>query len=334
MNNLFEMIANAQGGNAVNNLARQYGLSPDQAQSAIEALLPALSMGMQHKAQSADGLESLLQSFGGGQHEAFHDADGDGIPDDATPLGNEVLGQVFGTKDVSRAVAQQASFMSGVPAGILKQMLPVVASMVMGGMFKSAMGNGLGGLVGQVVQGGLGSVLGGLFGGAQQPQQQSGGGLGDLLGSMLGGQKAPPPQPQGGGLGDLLGSMLGGAKQAPPPQPQGGGLGDLLGSMLGGAKQAPPPQPQGGGLGDLLGQMMGGGRQAPQQAPQQANPLDSLLGGIFGNKGAQQQMPQQLDPLTQGLDMLKGMFQPGVNSSQQYQDSLAQIFRDKQNSGY
>jgi hypothetical protein len=355
MNNLFEMIANAQGGNAINNLANQYGLSPDQAQSAIEALLPALSMGMQQKAQSADGLETLLQSFGGGQHAAFHDADGDGIPDDATPFGNDVLGQVFGSKDVSRAVAQQASFMSGVPAGILKQMLPVIASMVMGGMFKSAMGNGLGGLVGQVVQGGLGSVLGGLLGGGQQqqpqgglldsilgggrqmPQQQpQGGGLGDLLGQMMGGgRQAPPPQPQGGGLGDLLGQMMGGAKQAPPPQPQGGGLGDLLGQMMGGAKQAQPPQPQGGGLGDLLGQMMGGGRQAPQQAPQSSNPLDSLLGGIFGNGGQQQQqMPQQLDPLTQGLDMLKGMFQPGVNANQQYQDSLAEIFRNKQNSGY
>jgi hypothetical protein len=200
MMNLFEMMTQAQGGNAVNNMARQFGLAPDQAQSAMEALLPAFSTGLQRQAQSADGLQNLMQMFGGGQYASFHDADGDGIPDNAQEQGNDILGQLFGGKEVSRAVAAQASAISGVSDSILKQMLPVMASMLMGGLFKGAMGNGLGGLMGQAMQGGLGGMMGQMM--SQPPQQQAGGGL------------------FGGLLGNLMGGMLGGGRQQPPPQPQ------------------------------------------------------------------------------------------------------------------
>jgi hypothetical protein len=330
MNNLFDMINGAQGGNAVDNLARQYGLSPDQAHGAIEALLPALSMGMQRQSQSVNGLEGLLQSFGGGQHNEFFDADGDGIPDNAVEGGNNVLAQLFGSKDVSRAVAQEASLMSGVSSTILKQMLPVIASMVMGGMFKSAMGNGLGGLVGQAMQGGLGGLLGSVLGGGQQQQQQQpqGGMLDNILGQMMGGgqRQQQQQQQQSGGLGDLLGGMLGGNRQAPPPPQQQGGLGDLLGGLLGGNRQAPPPpQQQSGGLGDLLGGMLGGSRQAPQQQQQSGGNISDMLSGMLGG-GQQAQPPQTTDALSAGLDMLKGMFQTGKQTNQGYQNNLESIF--------
>jgi hypothetical protein len=197
MMNLFEMMMQAQGGNAVNNMARQFGLAPDQAQKAMEALLPAFSTGLQRQTENPDGLQGLLQMFGGGQYAGFHDADGDGIPDTAQNQGNDILGQLFGGKEVSRAVAAQASAMSGVSDAILKQMLPVMASMLMGGLFKSAMGNGLGGLMGQAMQGGFGNMMGG-----QTPHNQQDGG-------MLGGM-----------LGSIFGGMLGGGRPQPQPQPQ------------------------------------------------------------------------------------------------------------------
>ncbi len=49
--NLFEMMQQAQGGQAMQNLSRQYGLSPKQTQAAIDALLPAFSMGLQRQTQ-------------------------------------------------------------------------------------------------------------------------------------------------------------------------------------------------------------------------------------------------------------------------------------------
>jgi hypothetical protein len=202
MMNLFEMMMQAQGGNAVNNMARQFGLAPEQAQNAMEALLPAFSTGLQQQAATPNGMEGLLRMFGGGQYQGFHDADGDGIPDEAEAQGNDILGQLFGGKEVSRAVAAQASAASGVSDAIMKQMLPVMASMLMGGMFKGAMNNGLGGLMGQAMQGGLGGMLGQMTGGGQPQQQQAGGGL------------------MGGLLGNLMGGMMGGGRSQPQPQPQ------------------------------------------------------------------------------------------------------------------
>jgi hypothetical protein len=229
MNNLIEMMMQAQGGNAMQNMARQFGLAPEQAQSAVESLLPAFQMGLQNQTQTPDGLQSLIQMFGGGQHADTFDADGDGIPDNAVEQGNDVLGQLFGNKDVSRAVAAHAEATSGVSSAIIKQMLPVVASMLMGGMFKGAMGNGLGGLLGNAMQGGLGNMMGGMLGGGQQPQAANpmgglmGGMLGNLFGGLLGGGKpapAPAPDPMMAGL-DMLKGMFQTGQQVQQTQMDG-----------------------------------------------------------------------------------------------------------------
>jgi hypothetical protein len=226
MNNLLEMMMQAQGGNAMQNMANQFGLAPQQAQSAMEALLPAFQMGMQRQTQSVDGLQQMMQMFGGGQFAGFHDADGDGIPDNAASQGNDVLGMLFGNKDTSRAVAAQAAAMSGVSDSIIKQMLPVVASMLMGGLFKGAMGNGLGGLMGQAMQGGLGNIMGSMMGGAAQPQAANpmgglmGGMLGNLFGGLVGGGKpapAPAPDPMAAGL-DMLKGMFNSGQQVQQTQ--------------------------------------------------------------------------------------------------------------------
>jgi hypothetical protein len=66
--------------------------------------------------------------------------------------------------------------------------MPVVASMLMGGLFHSMNSQGMGGILGQ------------LAGAANSP-----GGLGSALGQAAGGE-----QPAGGGLGGLLGNVLGG----------------------------------------------------------------------------------------------------------------------------
>jgi hypothetical protein len=230
MNNLIEMMMQAQGGNAMQNMARQFGLAPEQAQSAVESLLPAFQVGMQNQADSIDGLQKMIQMFGGGQHAGTFDADGDGIPDNAVEQGNDVLGQLFGNKDVSRAVAAHAEATSGVSSAILKQMMPVIASMLMGGMFKGATNNGLGGLMGQAMQGGLGNMMGQMMGGVQQ-QAQAQNPMGGLMGGML---------------GNLFGGLLGGAKPAPPPpqDPMMAGL-DMLKGMFQSGQQVQQTQMDG-----------------------------------------------------------------------------------------
>ncbi len=182
--NLTDILAQAGG---LKSVARDLGLTEDQAAAGAEALLPAILGGMKKQAQAQPaglgGLGGLLGQLGGG---GLLDQVLDPQPTDPSQ-GNEVLGQIFGSKDVSRAVADNAASQSGLDSGVLRKMLPLLAMLITGFMAKQAggvgqaqEGGGLGGL------GGLIGDLGGLFGGAGAATSGAGG-LGALggLGSML-----------------------------------------------------------------------------------------------------------------------------------------------------
>ena len=139
------------------------------AQAGAAALLPAILGGFKKTTQAQpsglDGLGGLLGQLGGG-----------GLLDSVlgtqpTPVdkGNEVLGQIFGSKEVSRTVAAGAEQQTGISSDLLKKMLPVVAMMVAGYMAKESSdsagsGSGLGGLIGGLLGGGSKASSGGLGG--------------------------------------------------------------------------------------------------------------------------------------------------------------------------
>ncbi|MGO8557822.1 DUF937 domain-containing protein, partial [Rhizobium ruizarguesonis] len=54
--------------------------------------------------------------------------------------GNNILAQLFGSKEVSRSVAAQAAQMTGIGQDIYKQMLPLLADTLMGWLFKQTTG--------------------------------------------------------------------------------------------------------------------------------------------------------------------------------------------------
>ena len=178
---LMSLLSQAQGGQAVNNLASQMNLSPEQAQSGIESLLPALTAGMQRNTESADGMSNLLGALSGTRHERYVDQ-ADGLQQQgAVEEGNAILGHLFGSKDVSRNVAQQAADQSGLDVGAVKSMLPMVANLLMGSLSKqtSAMNQKSSGLMGMV---------GSMLGGGQQNQQANL--ISGLLGSVGGGSSS------------------------------------------------------------------------------------------------------------------------------------------------
>lgn len=148
-------------------VARELGVSESEARSGAAALLPAILGGFQKQtqAQSSDdglgGLGGLLGQLGGG---SLLD---DVLSPEPTNVsrGNDVLGQIFGSKDVSRTVAQNASATSGLNPSILKKMLPMLAMLVAGYMAKQR-GGGASTQSGGGDDGGLfGGLLGGLLGG-------------------------------------------------------------------------------------------------------------------------------------------------------------------------
>lgn len=133
---ILEAIRGAQGGGAVQQLGQQFGLNNDQVSSALSALVPALAAGLHNNMSSAQGLDGLLGALGGGQHQRYVDDASALSHPDTIDDGNGILGHIFGSKDVSRQVAAQASAQSGIGTDVLKGMLPVVAAMMMGTMSK------------------------------------------------------------------------------------------------------------------------------------------------------------------------------------------------------
>jgi hypothetical protein len=177
-------ILNQAGG--VGAIARELGVDEGTAATGAAALLPAILGGFKGQAQAQPeglgGLIGMLGGMGGGGLLASVLGAGPSNVD----AGNNILGQIFGSKDVSRTVAADASAKSGISGDLLKKMLPLIAMAVAGYMANQA-------------------------GGAQAaPAQDSGGGLGGMLGNVLGGimgggqQAAPQSAGMMGGLGSLL----------------------------------------------------------------------------------------------------------------------------------
>jgi hypothetical protein len=141
MNPILDMLMNAGGGGAVEQVGQRFGLSNNQTSSALSQLVPALMAGLQRNASQQGGMEALAGALSGGHHAQYLE-NPDLLSQEATTNeGNAILGHIFGSKDVSRAVAGRASEETGIGADVLKKMLPVVATMVMGGLSqKSAAG--------------------------------------------------------------------------------------------------------------------------------------------------------------------------------------------------
>lgn len=134
--NLLELLEAANGGQNVNSLSRQFGLNGQQTHSVLEQVLPALSQGVQRNVGQQGGLESLLGALSSGRHTEYIDNPAALSRPETITDGNGILGHLLGSKDVSRSLAQHVSGATGVSEAVIKQMLPLVASLAMGALAK------------------------------------------------------------------------------------------------------------------------------------------------------------------------------------------------------
>ena len=224
--NMMDMIMQAAGGQAPQQMGQQFGLNQQQSQSAIGALLPAISSAMKQNTNNPQGLAGLLGALQNGNHSQYLENPSQLNQPQATTEGNAILGHLFGSKDVSRGVASHAAEKTGIGADVLKKMLPMVAMMAMGSLGKQTTGAGMfnagGGMKGMLAQMAIQQVTGG----------SSGGGIGGLLGGLLGGgarrqqaqaqQQASQAHQQGLGM---LGKML-------DADGDGSSMDDVLGMLM------------------------------------------------------------------------------------------------------
>lgn len=174
-------------------MARELGVDEQTARTGAAALLPAIVAGLGRSAAGGGGamggvgagaaglgglggLGAILGGLSGGGG-----AGGGGLLDavlgsQPTPVnqGNDILGSIFGNKDVSRSVASEAAATSGLNQGLLKKMLPILVMAAVGYLMQrgqeggSVAGTGgipgMGGAGGGPLGGILGSIVGGLAG--------------------------------------------------------------------------------------------------------------------------------------------------------------------------
>ena len=141
--NILEAVLNAQGGAAAREAGRGLGLSHEETGSALTALIPALAAGLQRNVTQPGGLESLVGALARGQHSRYLDDPSNLAQPSAVTDGNAILGHILGTKDASRAVATQAASQTGIDSALLKRLLPIAATIVMGAMAKTQTGGGI-----------------------------------------------------------------------------------------------------------------------------------------------------------------------------------------------
>src|SRR4029077_2122758 len=107
--NILDAVLASHGGGAASQLGQQFGLNDTQVSSALSALVPALATGFQQNMSSSQGVDGLLAALGGGEHQRYVDDASAVRPPDTVADGNNILGQGFGSKDVSREVASRAA---------------------------------------------------------------------------------------------------------------------------------------------------------------------------------------------------------------------------------
>ncbi|MET0500318.1 MAG: DUF937 domain-containing protein, partial [Candidatus Binatia bacterium] len=233
MANLYQVLAEAQNGEVMSEFGQQFGLSPQQTRAAVDALLPAISMGLKRATATPEGLGHLLAVMGA-QPDFYEMYDDTRIAfsREGRTAGNAALSSMFGSPEVSRAIADHAQQMSGISSTILKKLLPVLAGIIISSLMKSGPGKAAPSAP------------------PPQPTPDVGGGLGDILRQIF---RQGSPESTGPG-----------ASPAPQTVPkQDGGLPDL-GPRPGyqiptGDQKSPVPTDSGGQVGpggDILAQIM------------------------------------------------------------------------------
>jgi hypothetical protein len=328
MPNLYEVLADAQNGAAMAELSREFGLSAQQTQAAVAALLPAISMGLKRATTTPEGLGDLFALMGAqpALHGMYDDPQA-AFTREGRAAGNAALARMFGSPDASRAIANQAQQLSGISSTILKKLLPVLAGLIISSLMRSGSGKAAPS--------------------APQPLPEQGGGLGDILRQIFR-QGAP----------ESAGPAASPAPSSPLPSPkQDGSLRDKLGPGPGyqiptGGQQSPVPTDTGGQAapgGDILAQIMRElakaieeGRLKPvvvgpieigvpgQAGPggQTQNPMGDVFGQILrdllGGKGGQLKPASLTDGI--GSAVFGDRLDAGRNIDRAQLESLQQVF--------
>ncbi|HEY8064460.1 MAG TPA: DUF937 domain-containing protein [Methylosinus sp.] len=232
MSNIVDIIQSAQGGQIIENLSDRFGLASWQTRSAVEALLPALAAALRKAAEEPGALRPVFDAANDSAHRAAFENAEDAHSQASVEGGDAIVAHLFGSASAAGEVSQLAARESGLRADVLQRLLPILVS---------------------VVAGGLGSTL----------ERQN-------VGQPVEPPAAPVPAPAGGGLLGWLQSLFGGkpAQPVPIPGPAPTPAPDALEAALERIREAltspaPADAERQAGLDELLGRIFASEKSRP-----------------------------------------------------------------------
>lgn len=137
---LYDMMMKAQNGRVAELLARQMNLTRQQGELALEALLPAFSEALKRNTADPFGFSQFMTAVGSGQYAKYFEDATRAFTPEGVAAGNDVLGQLFGSRELTQAIAAQAAQATGIAQEAYRRIMPSLAAMMMGGFFKQATG--------------------------------------------------------------------------------------------------------------------------------------------------------------------------------------------------
>ena len=166
----------------ISDIASQLGIEESVAEAAVQHVLPGLVGGLKANADEggAESLEKALTKHKGAKLRGVSDVD--------TADGEKIVKHVFGDKKDAVAATLAGSSKSGVTDTIIKQILPIVAPIVLAWLANQFLGGSSDSKAKKSdSDGGLGDLLGGLLGGGSSSSKNSGGiDIGSILGGLGG----------------------------------------------------------------------------------------------------------------------------------------------------
>ena len=137
---VMDELRGAQGGEATANLARTFGITQQEAEAALAALVPEVGRVIERNTLSRGGVADLVAALGDPRYGRVLD-DPSALKSPSTQAaGVELLQHMLGGKDKSRALAARAAASSGLGEALIKQLLPYVLPMIIAAIAKSGSG--------------------------------------------------------------------------------------------------------------------------------------------------------------------------------------------------
>ncbi len=130
---LWVEFTRAQGGQAINHLARSFHLPRPKAKAAILSMLGALTQRFDEQTVSRGTLARLIELLGKNDYEQVLETPALMGATSTQVIGNDALTALAGREESSR-IASRAATTAGISEMIAEYLLPVVAAMFMGAL--------------------------------------------------------------------------------------------------------------------------------------------------------------------------------------------------------